>query len=313
MNFRTMLLVSAHVAGLGVVALWAQNDPTFTVRRKNWDDRSTRGECTIRVMVDDEVDVELRGDQVRLRTVAGRPGRDDGTECTQGLPQDITNFEFKGIDGRGNVRLVQEPRANNRWTAVVNIKDSKGGEEGYTFRLRWESRNGFTGNSGGGWNNQGNRPWNRPNNPGNSGNSGGWWGNNSSNNSGNSGGWWGNNNSNNNGGWNGQNNSNFSLQQSGSGSFNYDGRSVRVTRAYIDARGNRDVRLRLTPDSGGDIEFRGTIVRTDRNYLELDLVDSNNGRVRGRARVTPNGSNGIDSMQLDGDVNGRNFRSDFRR
>jgi hypothetical protein len=50
----------------------------------------------------------------------------------------IRNFRFRGIDGRGNPRLVQEPDRSNYYVAVVNVQDPKGGGEGYTFDLSWE-------------------------------------------------------------------------------------------------------------------------------------------------------------------------------
>lgn len=127
----TMLATAATVCG--------QQDPVFTPKKsKDFNQSSTDGRCTLRVRVDDEIDVELRGGQVLLRTIAGRPGKDEGSECTQNLPSGgFTKFSFKGIDGRGDVRMVQEPRLGNNWTAVVAIRDKKGGDEGYTFEFSW--------------------------------------------------------------------------------------------------------------------------------------------------------------------------------
>jgi hypothetical protein len=148
--------------------LTAQQDPVFRPKQmRDYNPRAADGRCTIRVRVDDENDVELRGDQVLLRTLTGRAGRDDGSECSQPLPAGgFSKFAFRGIDGRGEVRLVQEPRLGNQWTAIVSIRDKRGGDEGYTFELSWTADpnaaryvspgGGFTGttttsgNSGGG-------------------------------------------------------------------------------------------------------------------------------------------------------------------
>jgi hypothetical protein len=43
---------------------------------------------------------------------------------------DIRNFRFRGIDRRGNPRLVQQPGSGNYYVAVVNVQDPKGGDEG---------------------------------------------------------------------------------------------------------------------------------------------------------------------------------------
>ena len=61
----------------------------------------------------------------------------------------IRNFRFRGVDGRGHPRLVQEPASGNFYVAVVNVQDPKGGGGGYTFDLTWEW-DGYAGGGGGG-------------------------------------------------------------------------------------------------------------------------------------------------------------------
>ncbi|MBL8230600.1 MAG: hypothetical protein JNL98_19065 [Bryobacterales bacterium] len=126
------------VSILAAAGLAAQ-DTSFQVKRmKEWNEQSRDGRCVLRVMVDDEVDVELRGDQVLVRRISGQPGRDDGSECTQPLPRNFfTRFSLRGVDGRGEVRLSQEPRPGNNFTAIVTIRDTRRGQEGYTFELSW--------------------------------------------------------------------------------------------------------------------------------------------------------------------------------
>lgn len=133
----TPLKITALCA-LAAATLGAQ-DTSFQVRRmKEWNESARDGRCVLRVMVDDEVDVELRRDQVLIRRISGQPGRDDGTECTQPLPLSLfTRFSFRGVDGRGEARLSQEPRPGNNFTAIVTIRDTRRGQEGYTFELTW--------------------------------------------------------------------------------------------------------------------------------------------------------------------------------
>ncbi len=100
------------LAAFAAIPLAAQTNPVFSPRRmKDYNEQSRDGRCVLRVRVDDEIDVELRGNSVLLRTITGRPGKDEGSECSQPLPAGgFTKFNFRGIDGRGEVRLVQEPR-----------------------------------------------------------------------------------------------------------------------------------------------------------------------------------------------------------
>lgn len=103
---------------------------------------SSSGKCTIEVRVDMTAEVDLYGDSGRLRTLAGQPATWTRFECSGPMPYRMSDFRFRGIDGRGNVRLVQDPRNNNS-TAVIRVEDPRSGAEGYTFEVEW------TGGSGG--------------------------------------------------------------------------------------------------------------------------------------------------------------------
>jgi hypothetical protein len=155
---RTTVLILGLVA---IVPAFAQRagvryigERAYTVARsRDYQEGRRDGKCTIRVNIDDEADVVLRGDRLLIEVIKGAPGeeqRNPGSECNSPLPKGgISNFQFRGRDGRGNVRLVQEPRASNGWSAIVNIQDPKGGMEGYTFDLTW-NYDGSSGGSGGG-------------------------------------------------------------------------------------------------------------------------------------------------------------------
>lgn len=117
--------------------VWA--DTQFQVRRMTRTDVPLgKGQCDIRLVVDDQVEISVRADMVYVRTISGRDSRDAGSECNEPLPtRDIEGFRFQGIDGRGEVRLIAEPTRRNNYQAVVRIRDSASGEEGYHFRLSW--------------------------------------------------------------------------------------------------------------------------------------------------------------------------------
>jgi hypothetical protein len=114
------------------------------------------GKCTIEVRVDMAAEVDVYGDSGRLRTLAGQPATWTRMECSGPLPYNMADFRFRGIDGRGDVRLVQDPR-NNNGMAVIRIDDPRSGSEGYTFDLEWAggSGDGPTGGFRGGFNTPG--------------------------------------------------------------------------------------------------------------------------------------------------------------
>jgi hypothetical protein len=96
-----------------------------------------RGKCTIEVVVDGAVEVEVRGDTANLRNLAGHPPQWRRFECNGPLPPNPLDFRFAGVDGRGRQQLVQDPR--NGGVAVVRIEDPQSGSEGYTFDLFWSN------------------------------------------------------------------------------------------------------------------------------------------------------------------------------
>jgi hypothetical protein len=120
-------------------ALPALADSRFQIRRMTRNDvPAGKGQCDIRLQVDNEVEVAVRGDMVSIRTLAGRDARDDGSECNVPLPdRDIVAFNFQVVDSRNEIRLVGEPSRRNGFAAVVHIRDSSGGEGRYHFRLSW--------------------------------------------------------------------------------------------------------------------------------------------------------------------------------
>ena len=135
----TVLTRGGAALVLFCAAFPALADTRFQVRRMTRDDVPVgKGQCDIRLQVDNEVEVALRGDQVSIRTLAGRDPRDDGSECNAPLPtRDVQGFTFEVKDSRGDIRLLSEPSPRNGWAAIVAIRDSAGGEGRYHFRVSW--------------------------------------------------------------------------------------------------------------------------------------------------------------------------------
>ena len=105
------------------VVLAAQAQVSDQVRRATISGSGgTSGKCTIEVRVDMTAEVDVYGDSGRLRTLAGQPATWTRMECNNPLPYRMTDFRFRGIDGRGTQQLVQDPRNNNS-IAVIRIED----------------------------------------------------------------------------------------------------------------------------------------------------------------------------------------------
>jgi len=93
------------------------------------------GQCTITVLVDGQAEIEFRGSDATMRNLGGSPPQWRRFECTAAMPTNPANFQFAGLEGRGQQNLIAEPR--NGGPAVVRIEDSQGAASEYTFRLSW--------------------------------------------------------------------------------------------------------------------------------------------------------------------------------
>jgi len=105
---------------------------------------SSGGRCTIEVTVDGSAEVEVTGSNGVLTTLAGQPASWRRFQCTTPLPRNPVDFRFAGIDGRGSIRLLRDPRSTGG-SAVFQIRDPKGGRGTYTFDFTWRN------NGGGAW------------------------------------------------------------------------------------------------------------------------------------------------------------------
>lgn len=121
-------------------------------RRANITGNAVDGKCTIEVNVDGSAEVEVQGGVGRMRNLSGSRPVWRRFVCNGKLPANPHDFRFRGIDGRGSVQLLQDPRQTGG-RIVFRIDDPQGGREGYTVDLEWR------GSSAGQWNNQDTRGW----------------------------------------------------------------------------------------------------------------------------------------------------------
>jgi hypothetical protein len=242
------------------------------------------GKCTIEVEVDGIAEVEIRGEEARLRTLTGSPATWRRFVCNQSMPFNPNDFQFKGIDGRGRQDLVRSPNGN-RGIATIRIEDPKGGREGYTFDVMWKGGSGTS--SGSGWGNSGNNSGSGWGNSGN--NSGSGWGGNS----GNNGNGWGGGNS---GTWGGNNNT-LNYRGRGNGYFkNNRGVNDPLSDAEVNVSRNGDVRVTFTANNN-QVVLTGRVTRSDNSAVYADV--SGNG-ISGNMRIGVDNRRNVRDISMNG-------------
>ncbi len=87
--------------------------------------------------VDDRAQVTIHGRDVRTDTLSGKPVNNVNSQVFGRLPTDHPVFLTLDKRGRGMVRVVQQPRPFNNFTAVIRIHDPQPGAAHYRFRLNW--------------------------------------------------------------------------------------------------------------------------------------------------------------------------------
>jgi hypothetical protein len=87
--------------------------------------------------VDDTSFIRIRGRQVQSQNQSGLPVQNQQFDFTDPLPNAPVQIVLAEVQGRGRVNIIQQPRPENNYTAVVRIDDSKGGRSPYSFVLRW--------------------------------------------------------------------------------------------------------------------------------------------------------------------------------
>ncbi len=121
---RTFVAFAALVLFLGLApAVWCQDE----IETLRWRGR-----------VDGVDDIIIRGDKVRVEHVAAKPIQSQDYRFSAPLPTADVELTLRTIQGRGNVRLLEQPTRRNEYTAVVRIDDSEPrGDDEYEFELSW--------------------------------------------------------------------------------------------------------------------------------------------------------------------------------
>jgi len=98
---------------------------------------SRSGQMTWRGTVDDDVRIIIRGGTAEMETIGGSPYYDAVTNFTSSLPARRANVSVTKRRGRGEVFVEQQPSRENNFTAIIRVRDTRGGASQYEFDVNW--------------------------------------------------------------------------------------------------------------------------------------------------------------------------------
>jgi hypothetical protein len=101
-------------------------------------DNGRSGQAAWRGTVDDYVQLVIRDDYIEVRTLGGQEYFDSDSRFSSPLPRRRVGLSVNKVRGRGDIRVVQQPSANNGWEAIIEIRDKKGGADQYEVQINWQ-------------------------------------------------------------------------------------------------------------------------------------------------------------------------------
>ena len=99
--------------------------------------RNAPNELRATGIIDDKTDIVLRGDRATYRTLSGDRPRDVDLRLNRPLPRRNVTVRVDERAGRGKVWVVQQPRRENDYTAIIRVYDSQRGASRYDIVANW--------------------------------------------------------------------------------------------------------------------------------------------------------------------------------
>jgi len=81
--------------------------------------------------------ISCRAKSCVAETGNGMPVADEHFKFSRPLPNHDVEVTLEQVEGRGEIRLVEQPSERNQYTARVSIRDPQSGAGEYSFLLAW--------------------------------------------------------------------------------------------------------------------------------------------------------------------------------
>lgn len=88
--------------------------------------------------VDEVAVLQLRGKKLEVTSSVGAPVQHQKYQFHSALAESRQTVRLTRREGRGSVRIIEQPRLDNRYTLIVQIEDRQPGAAFYSVALHWE-------------------------------------------------------------------------------------------------------------------------------------------------------------------------------
>ncbi len=92
--------------------------------------------------VDEEAMVSCQAKSCTSGVTRGVPVAAERFKFSRALPDRAVQVRIENTEGRGDIRVVEQPSERNHYTARVSIRDPQSGSGEYAFTLRWNRSRG---------------------------------------------------------------------------------------------------------------------------------------------------------------------------
>jgi hypothetical protein len=123
-----------------IAVYWDASNRFFESRRP----QGRTDQVTWSGRVDEETMVSCQAKTCVSKSARGAPAADERVRFSRPLPARDVDVALELREGRGDIRLVEQPRETNHYTARVAIHDRQGGTGEYAFTLVWPRASGKT-------------------------------------------------------------------------------------------------------------------------------------------------------------------------
>ncbi|MBX3290706.1 MAG: hypothetical protein KF855_15430 [Acidobacteria bacterium] len=89
--------------------------------------------------VDQDVQIVIRGRRATVRTMRGQRYNDARYNFNgRSMGNRRRDADVDKHDGRGKVRVIQQPSRRNNYTTIIRVEDPKGEPDRYSFTVKWD-------------------------------------------------------------------------------------------------------------------------------------------------------------------------------